>query len=99
MTNVMSSPTPCSDSGLPSEIWIDYSSINLEFLALKRAETEISSAVNKYEQSFKLQQPFKAPVEAAKLGAVEQHWAIQPTLFNFKIHTGLRRRTKLQMLC
>ena len=44
-------PTPGSDSGLPSEIWIDYSSINLEFLALKRAETEISSAVNKYEQN------------------------------------------------
>ena len=51
MTNVMSSPTPGSDSGLPSEIWIDYSSINLEYLALKRAETEISSAVNKYEQN------------------------------------------------
>lgn len=34
ITNVTSSPTPGSDSGLPTELWIDYSSINLEFLAL-----------------------------------------------------------------
>ena len=71
----------------PTERNMDnYSSMKLEFLALKWAVTE------KF-RSYLLGAEFEvltdnnplSHLETAKLGAVEQHWASQLALFNFKI--------------
>ena len=86
MGNTALLPVPVGDSDLLNVTWITIVSMKLEFLALKWAVTEkFCSYLLGAEFEVLTDNNPLSHLETVKLGAVEQRWASQLALFNFKI--------------